>query len=243
MSHRTIRIRTIVLAGLLAVAAAILTLIAVTRANGGTAAPATAKTAPVLVATHDLAVGASATQALKDGSIVVRQLPQASIQPGALADASPLAGELVVQPIYAGEQVTARRFGPSGAQGLRSDLTGDMRILSVPGDANQLLAGTLQDGDRVDVVASLKDGQDQTPYAKVVLRGLLVLKAAEATSGSADGSATPLSATLELSDAQAQSLFFVLRNGDWTFALRPTSKPSSTVPLPRTSASTLLGRS
>lgn len=229
------RTRSLTLAGILAVLAAILTMLYVAHGGGGAKA-ASGATAPVLVATHDLPVGTSASQALAGGGIVLRHVSTGAFGADALASAAPLRGEVVVQPIYKDEQITARRFGPTGASGIRSVLSGPMRILQVPGDANQLLAGTLQDGDHVDVVASVKQGAQQAPKAGIVLRNLLVLRAPASSSTSND-----LSAALQLTDAQAQQLFFVLRNGDWSFVLRPASHASASTVRPTTSNSILAG--
>ena len=64
---------------------------------------------------------------------------------------------MVAQALYAGDQVTVKRFSDLHAEGIRGELKGTMRAVQVPGDANQLLAGTLQAGDHVDLVANLKN--------------------------------------------------------------------------------------
>ena len=58
--------------------------------------------------------------------------------------------------MYAGEQVTLRRFSDVAAQGIRSQLKGTLRAVQIAGDPNQLLAGTLKAGDHVDLVANLR---------------------------------------------------------------------------------------
>lgn len=236
------RTRSLVLAGILALAAAALTALYVSRAQGGTpaAAHAPAATAPVLVATRNLAVGESLSQAVADGSVRVEKVAPETVSSQALNGATGALGRVVLQPIYAGEQVIAGRLGKSGTQGLGSSLAGHLRILDVSGDPNQLLAGTVQDGDHVDVVASLKTGTAQTPVARIVLHDLLVL---HAPSGSAASStAATASATVQLTEAQSQALFYVMKNGDWSFLLRPTNHVQSTS-LPPVSAGALLGGS
>jgi Flp pilus assembly protein CpaB len=126
--------------------------------------------------------------------------------------------------VYAGEQVSTLRFQAAEERGVRAQLTGALRAVQVPGDANQLLAGTVKEGDHVDVLANWKypeSGQDHV--TRVVLRDILVLKGAS-TEGPGPKLAAPegsLSVLLALTDAQARKLFFVHRNGDWAFALRP----------------------
>jgi pilus assembly protein CpaB len=219
MTHTSSRKRNLGLAAGLALLAAIMTLIYVSHGGGGGAQAASSSTQAVLVATADLPVGTSLATAVAAHSIVSKKLPAAAIEPGTLTGVAGLGNDVIVQPIFKGEQVSQRRLGPSNAVGVRSVVAGKMRVLQVPGDANQLLAGTLQDGDHVDVVASLKKGEQQTPYTKTVLANVLVLQAPPAESSSTGSS--NLSATVAVTDAQAQSLFYVLENASWTFVLRP----------------------
>ena len=77
-----------------------------------------------------------------------------AIVPGAISNGSELTNLVATQTTFAGEQVSARRFAPQSAGGVRASITGPQRAVQVPGDGNQLLAGTLKAGDHVDVVAS-----------------------------------------------------------------------------------------
>ena len=70
-------------------------------------------------------------------------------------------GLYLTQPVYAGEQLSLKRFALPSEQGVRAKLTGTQRALQVPGTTDQLLVGTLLAGDRVDVVASLKASAEQ----------------------------------------------------------------------------------
>ena len=55
------------------------------------------------------------------------------------------------------------------------------RAVSLQGDQNQLLAGTVKDGDSVDFVAALKKTGDKDIYfSRVLVRDLKVLKAPDA---------------------------------------------------------------
>jgi Flp pilus assembly protein CpaB len=200
--------------------------------KGGTAHAASDTTVPVLVATRDLPVGTAVSKALADGSIRVKRIPPEARGSDSLGNAASIRGEVVIQPMYAGDQLSAHRLGRSGATGIRSVLAGAMRVMQVPGDVNQLLAGTLQDGDHVDVFASVARGNDQRPAAGIVLRNVLVLRAPMETP-STPGISASYAATVAVTDAQASRLFYVLENGNWTFVLRPASdaKPSNVPPV------------
>jgi len=226
------RSRNLVVSSALAALAAILTMVYVGHGKGGTARAAADKTVPVLVATRDVPVGAAVSKALADGSIRLERIPPEAVGPDSVTSPTAIRRDVVIQPIYAGDQLSSHRLGQSGAAGIRSVLAGAMRVMQVPGDANQLLAGTLQDGDHVDVFASVARGKEQRPAAGVVLRDVLVLRAPTQTSD-VPGAASSYAATLAVTDAQASRLFYVLKNGNWTFVLRPASgaKPSNVSPV------------
>lgn len=214
---RTYQLKNFALPALLATVAAALTL-TLAGHGGSTPTAAAAGTNGVYVATHDIAAGASGDDIMRALRLV--HVPSDAVVPGAVASASQLAGRLTLTPIYKGQQLTLRAFGATRQQGVAGQLTGRFRAMSVAGDANQVLAGTVRDGDRVDVVASMKTSDGQHALGRTVLRNLLVLHAPAAPSSTPGGSQT-LSATLRLTDAQAQTLFFVMKNGDWSLMLRP----------------------
>lgn len=220
---RTHGLRNFALPALLATAATALTLVYVS--NGGPKdAAAAAGTSGVFVATHDIVAGASGDDIMRALRLV--HVPSDAVVPGAVTSSAELTGRVTLTPIFRGQQLTLRAFGGIRQQGLAGQLAGRFRAIQIAGDANQVLAGTLRDGDHVDVVASLKAGTGQRPYGRTVLRNIVVLHAPPAPSSSPTGSST-LSATLRLSDAQAQTLFFVTKNGDWSFVLRPVVHSSN----------------
>ena len=96
--------------------------------------------------------------------------------PGAISNPAQLERLVATQPIYAGEQVSTRRFATPAERGIRAQLTGVQRAVAVPGDAQQLLAGTLKTGDRVDVVASWNYPEgSNNHYTRIILRDIRVL--------------------------------------------------------------------
>lgn len=212
----TYGIRNYALPALLATAAAALTLVYVSH-GGPKDAAAAAGTNGVYVATHDIAAGASGDDIMRALRLV--HVPSGAVVPGAVTSASELTGRIALTPIYQGQQLTLRAFGGLRQQGIAGALAGRFRAIQVAGDENQVLAGTLRNGDHVDVVASLKTGSSQRPYGRTVLRNVVILRAPAAPSSS--GSSQPFSAMLRLTDAQAQTLFFVTKNGDWSLVLRP----------------------
>ncbi|HJX47047.1 MAG TPA: RcpC/CpaB family pilus assembly protein, partial [Gaiellaceae bacterium] len=111
------------------------------------------------------------------------------------------------------------------------------------GTTTQLLAGTLQRGNRVDVVGSITFPESgQTHVAAVVLRNLLVVKAPAGETSSGVGSGqNAVSAQLQLTPLQAQRLFWLTKNGDWSLLLRPSAGARDGVLQPVTAANLVAG--
>jgi Flp pilus assembly protein CpaB len=208
-------------------------------ANGVTTSPGET----VLVATHDIPLGASASKIAGDGWVTTTHMPGGSIAAGALTNVAQLANLVALQPTYRGEQITSKRFGRLQQQGLPSELGGSARIFELSGSATQLLAGTLQRGNRVDVVGSIAFPETgQSHVAAVVLHNLLVVKApAGETSSGVSGGDNALSAQLQLTPLQAQRLFWLTKNGDWSLLLRPTNSARDRALQPVTAANLVAG--
>lgn len=179
----------------------------------------------VYVASADIPAGTTGAEV--QALLTEQEVAKRNVTPGAISSPDQLEGRVAAAEIYAGEQVTTRRFTTEEAKGIRAQISGNERALSVPGTAEQLLVGTLAAGDRVDVVGSWNVPEEKTNHvSRVVLRDLLVLEA----STSADTSEKltdpqqggAYSAILALTDAQAQKLFWLTQNGTWSLQLRPT---------------------
>jgi Flp pilus assembly protein CpaB len=210
-------LRSFLVPGLLAVVAAALVLVAAGHSGPGSAKAA--GTVSVWVATRDIAAGTSGSDAMRSLKLV--QVPAGAVSAGAITARGQLADRIALTPVYKGDQVSVKRFAPLSDEGLSGGLRGTMRAVAVAGNAQQLLAGALHAGDRVDVVASLRDNATQVSYGRTVLRNLLVLQAPSSTDSGVSSASSSYGATLRVSDAQAQTLFFVTQNGNWTLSLRP----------------------
>jgi Flp pilus assembly protein CpaB len=224
----TYRLRNIAIAIALAVLAAMLTSFYVRQEKQSLEAGQKLET--VYVAKQDIEPGTPAAEA--SSMLTTQKVASGSVAPGAIVSTDQLSGKVVTQPIYAGEQVSALRLSTVQAQGIRAKLTGTLRAVQVAGDEHQLLAGTLKEGDQVDVVANLKYsyvnfgqrrlGTNENTATRVILRDILVLRGVQtAATDSVRDSGGAGSVILAVTDAQAQKLFFAMRNGDWTLQLRP----------------------
>ncbi|MGH3091243.1 MAG: Flp pilus assembly protein CpaB [Gaiellaceae bacterium] len=181
---------------------------------------------PVWVAKKNIPAGTSGAELESGGYIEEKEVERSALSSSALLDPQNVAGKVVVNSIYRGEQVNVLRFRSQAQRGFRAQLTGNLRAVQLPGSPHQLLAGTLQAGDRVDVVGSwsVPEGS-QHSVSRVILRDILVLEGAhlaDATSAITQGPANrALSAKLAVTDAQEQKLFWMTEHGAWTLVLRP----------------------
>jgi Flp pilus assembly protein CpaB len=220
----TYRIRNISIAIALALVAALLTSFYVTNYQRDVRKNET--NVPVYVAKVDIPAGTSGADVVRSGMMNKTEIVRRGVVPGAISNPAQLATLVATEPIYAGEQVSTRRFATPSERGILAQLTGLQRAISVPGDSDQLLAGTLKNGDRVDVVTSFTYPEGSTThYSRIILRNILVLKAPAAEAGTAEavtsGGTSPFSATIAVTDLQVQKLYWAMKNGQWHFELRP----------------------
>jgi Flp pilus assembly protein CpaB len=178
----------------------------------------------VLVAAKDIPAGTTGADVVDQHFLRTETVPRKAVVAGAISTPAQLAQYVATQDVYAGEQVSTRRFAPPKEQGIRSEIKGTQRAYEVNGDGNQLLAGTLQNGDHVDVVGNWTVPEGSPHHVtRVVLRNLLVLRAPAASSSSTITSPSNggSSVQLRLTDAQAQKLFWIQKNGNYWLTLRP----------------------
>ena len=222
----TYRLRNIFVAVGLALVAALLTTFYV--ANYKRHVRQTESTVTVYVAKRDIPQGTPGSDLGKHGWLAPESVAQRTVVPGAISDPTEVKALLTTQPIYSGEQITLRRFADHAEQGVRAQLHGTLRAVSLPGTADQLLAGTLRDGDHVDLLADLKTGDCSTCVAtRMVARGVLVLvaPAGPGATGKISPSQSTESVVLAVSDSrEAQRIFYAVENSaGWTLALRPVA--------------------
>jgi Flp pilus assembly protein CpaB len=234
----TYRVRNIGIAVILAAIAALFTSFYVTNYKRNVRQ--NEENITVFVAARDIPAGTPGSKLQGRGMISKSEIARRGVAPGAVSDVDQVRELIAATPVYAGEQITTRRFRPIEERGVRAQISGNQRAIEVPGEPHQLLAGTLAAGDHVDVVASLKykladvspqaaeagnRGDIERVASRVVLRDLLVLHApTQPDVGSRLSSRDDPSVLLAVTDSQAQKLFFVLQNGDWSLQLRPVTE-------------------
>jgi Flp pilus assembly protein CpaB len=220
----TYRVKNITIAVALALVAALLTSFYVTNYQRNVRKGET--NVPVWVAARDIPVGTSGADVERKGMLEKSEIVRRSVVPGAISNPEQIAELVATQPIYAGEQVSTRRFSAPSQRGIQAQLTGLQRAIAIPGDEHQLLAGTLRTGDKVDLVATFGvGGTNGVPVTRIVLRDIEVLRAPGGSGGDTskisqeDGD---LAVMLKVTDTQVQKLHWVFTAATkWHLELRP----------------------
>jgi Flp pilus assembly protein CpaB len=182
----------------------------------------------VLVAARDIPAGTAGADIIDQKMLSEQTVPRKAVVAGAISSPDQLSQYVATQDVYQGEQVSTRRFAPPKEQGVRAQIKGTQRAYELSGDPHQLLAGTLKEGDHIDVVGvwsyRINGSQDTQDHhaSRVILRNLLVLRApAGTTSDKIAGPTGSESVQIRLTDSQAQKLFWIEKEGDWHLTLRP----------------------
>jgi Flp pilus assembly protein CpaB len=238
MSYRK---KNILGAAALALVAVVFMVVYISKAHsGGTTTTAGSGSVTVLVATRDVQAGTPAAD-LK-GAFERRRVPAKAALANAVSSLTDVSGESVAQDILAGQQVSQRQFGPAAASGVRIELRGRERVVQLEGDASQVLDGTLRRGDHVDVLGTWNAPENcgACHVSRTIVRNALVL-ATSAELGKGNSSTQSVPVQLRLTDGQAKSVFWMVKNGQWWLELRPVVHPKSG---PRTydNAGTILGK-
>jgi Flp pilus assembly protein CpaB len=193
----------------------------------------------VLVAAKDIPVDTQGSELVSGTWLTKQSVPRRQVVPGAISSPAQLRNLIATEPIFAGEQVTTRRFGTPAERGVRAQIKGTQRAVEFDGDAHQLLAGTLRAGDHVDVVGAWEiqtpngtlggTGTNDVRVARVFIRDALVLAAPAAPGKSAGIGATGgFSAQLRLTDGESQRLEWVFAHGkNWRLEIRPAAQSAN----------------
>jgi Flp pilus assembly protein CpaB len=183
----------------------------------------------VFVAKADIPEGTSGEDAAR--MLTTEDIPRKAREriAGAITKPDQLVGLVATQQTLQGEVVTTRRFGTQTELGVRAQLKGNLRAVSVWGDETQLLAGTLKAGDHVDFVGVLSNGASRS-----FVRNIKVLEPPDAPPAGSKltGSVgSKSSVMLALTDNQAQKIQWILGDAQsddnnpkpdrWHLALRP----------------------
>lgn len=184
----------------------------------------------ILVAAEQIPARVQITPAML--GIVTR--PASAVDPNAITDPKQALGALSLVTIPAGAAVTASMIGHPSDVGLTVRLRPGMRAVNIQIDKIKGLAGLVQPGDRVDVIAEPPKQGPRPPHAATILRGIRVLavgadlESASATPSPDEQNATTV--TLEVTPKQADLLVMADLNTTLRLALRSPKEPINSEP-------------
>ena len=188
---------------------------------------------PVVVAADDIQVGAK----LEAHDVRVVNLPPSAVPPGAFSVASKVLGRGAILPISKGEFILSSKLAALNAgAGLPSMIPPGMRAVSVRVNDVVSVAGFVQPGTRVDVLATGNEGNERQTVT--VLENVAVI----AVGGSllerlTGGEANAPVITLLVSPDDAQKLALASQEGSIQLALRnPLDTKKGGIAATRTSA-------
>jgi pilus assembly protein CpaB len=173
---------------------------------------------PVVVAADDIQVGAR----LEAHDVKVITLPQTAIPPGAFSRTSQVIGRGAVLPLSQGEFVLPGKLAALNAgAGLPSMIPQGMRAVSVRVNDVVSVAGFVQPGTHVDVLATGSEGSSNERQTITVLENVLVLAVGKSLdrNASAEAPTAPV-ITLAVSPDDAQKLALVSQEGRIQLSLR-----------------------
>jgi pilus assembly protein CpaB len=183
----------------------------------------------VYVASRDV----PARALLTDEFLVEATKPVAEVDADAVTDRKQVVGKYSLITIPAGSVVTTSKVG-SAANALPARLSYGMRAVSISIDRVKGVAGLIQPGDRVDVIAVPPRVGSEVPRAAAILRGALVLamgNAVETTSATPSPDNQNLTTvTLALTPKQVDLLASADINTTLRLALRPAKEPIRAFP-------------
>ena len=161
--------------------------------------------------------------------------PANEVDQDAITDRKAVTAKYSLITIPAGSVVTGSKIGEAGANALPARLPYGMRAVSISIDRVKGVAGLIQPGDRVDVVAVPPRVGSEVPRASAILRGALVLamgNTVETTSAtpSPDIQNNLTTVTLALTPQQVNLLASADLNTTLRLALRPPKEPISAFP-------------
>ena len=170
----------------------------------------------VVVAANDIQVGAK----LEDRDLTVLSFPQSNIPRGAYSRKSQVLNRGVVIPISRGEFILPGKLAAENAgAGLPSLIPPGMRAVSVRVNDVVSVAGFVQPGTRVDVLATGSSGSER--QTTTVLENVAVIAVGKSLDRSATGdNQTAPVITLLVSPDDAQKLALVSQEGRIQLALR-----------------------
>lgn len=163
--------------------------------------------------------------------------PATSVEPDAVSpeQLALVVGSVALVAIPEGGTITQSRIARPSSVSLEAKVKDGLRAITIPIDQVKGVAGLIETGDRVDVIAVLPPRGSAPPTARTILRGAEILALGNSFAIPTAGSASPspqnqTTATLEVTPAQADLLALADINAALRLSLRSPKEPVRSLP-------------
>jgi pilus assembly protein CpaB len=163
--------------------------------------------------------------------------PATSVEPDSVdpAQMTSVVGSIALVAIPAGGTLTQSRIARPSTLSLTAKVKKGLRALTIPIDRVKGVAGLIQTGDRVDIIAIQQPRGEGAPTARTILRGISVLAMGMTLSPPTNASPAPdagnqTTATLEVTPQQADLLALADVNTTLRLSLRSSDEPVNSIP-------------
>lgn len=177
------------------------------------------QTRSVVLAAADIPEGGT----IELSALTTKQWPIATIPPGTFTSIDSVVGRVAKVPIYTGEAVVPGRLTPDGTgPGLEVKIAPGMRAMAIKINDVAGIAGLVQPNSRVDVLVTLRAGQDRAQQiAKLFMENMRVLSMGTTVERGDDGKPIhATTATLEVKPEEAERLAIAANQGSIQLVLR-----------------------
>lgn len=186
-------------------------------------APEPIEMTAVLVAAGDVPRGGEFTsEALRWQDWPVAAVPPTSIErtaaPGGMRNAT---GQFATRQILTGEPIGNHLLAPTPGSYLAAMLAPGKRAVAINASTQSTAGGFILPNDRVDVLYTGGGSRDDTMRARTILRGVRVLAIDQSTDQTEAGTVLGKTATLELTEDQAEVVTAAQAKGTLALSLRP----------------------
>ncbi len=156
----------------------------------------------IIVASEDIPARVVITAAMLQHA----QRRASEVEPGAIVEPAKVIGAYSLISIPSGSTITGSKVGRPQDVALSVVLKPGMRAISIAVDRVKDVSGLIKPGDRVDVIAVPGRAGSETPVARTIIRGALVLALGAQLESSAPASAVDVenAATVTLGVTPAQ---------------------------------------